>query len=212
MTLPFLPADPTGIELTLWFCAVAGSLFFILRVAIVLIAGFEDFDAIDDGSGMDGGESSFDDSSADADHTEAAFKLVSLNTISAFVMMFGWAGLTSKLQFELGALLSIVLALLVGFFSMVVTAWMYMFAKRLASRGADFHIKDSVGLTGSVYQEISEGGLGKIQVSVNGYMRELQARCEKHQHIASFTNVLVTGTIDNQTVTVEKVEKTEEGV
>ncbi|MCB0328101.1 MAG: hypothetical protein KDD70_00520 [Bdellovibrionales bacterium] len=209
MILPFIPENPSGLELTLLACAIGGSLFFLLRVAMVLIGGFaDDFDTVGahDTLGAHHGHTNFDDTAGDAHHTEAAFKLVSLNTISAFIMMFGWAGLTAKLQFNLGIPASVLIALTVGITAMVVTALLYMWALRLASPGADFHIAETIGKSGSVYQEIPAEGMGKIQISINGFIRELQARCDTSEAVPSFSNVLVTGTLDNETVVVKRVD------
>ncbi len=206
MSLPFLTPDSTSFEITLWLAAVGGSLFFFLRVMMVLVMGFAD----DIDIGVD--DVDFDDSSGDAAHTEAAFKLFSLNTISAFVMMFGWSGLTAYLQFQLPSFAAILIALVVGFFAMYVTAWMYKAAARLASAGADFKISEAVGLRGTVYQEIPATGVGKIQVTVNEMLHELQASSDNGSSIDSFSTVEVVGIANGDTVTVKEISIEKENV
>ena len=200
MGLPFISAEAGPVETAFAFAALGGTLFFLLRVLMVLVGGFaDDFDfSADDGS-------TFDDASVDAAHTEAAFKLISLNTLSAFVMMFGWSGITASVQFKLNLFLSTVIALAVGIFSMYVAAWMYKMAKSLASSGADFALTDTVGQHASVYQRIPKKGVGKIQVVSKGMTHELNARASDEKPIDSFTNVEVLGVVDNETVLVKQI-------
>ncbi len=198
MNLPFLSPDPSGLEMTLWLCAFGGSIFFGLRVMLMLVGGFaDDFDTPIDDSG-------FDDTAGDAHHSEAAFKLISLNTISAFLMMFGWSGMSALLQFKMPIFVSMLIALVVGFASMLVTAWLYKMAMKLASPGADFSISETVGLKGTVYQRIPEGGRGKIQLTVNGFTRELNAVSQAQKDLDSFTTIVVIDTIDSDTVSVKE--------
>ena len=200
MNLPFLPSDPSGLETTLWLCAFGGSLFFALRIMLMVVGGFaDDFDgSMDDHGG-------FDSSAGDAHHSEAAFKLISLNTISAFVMMFGWSGMSAHLQFHLSTFTAVFIALVVGVFSMLVTAWLYKMAMKLASPGANFNIHETVGLTGTVYQRIPATGRGKIQLPVNGLTRELHAISQEQKDLDSFTSIVVIDTIDNETVSVKEL-------
>ncbi|MDR2034697.1 MAG: hypothetical protein LBP89_08745 [Helicobacteraceae bacterium] len=60
-----------------WIAALAGTLFFILRVALSIVGGFGD------------------DMSDELVATEGAFKLLTLNSIAGFIAMFGWAGLAT---------------------------------------------------------------------------------------------------------------------
>lgn len=198
MSLPFLPPSPSSFQLTLWACAFGGSIFFLLRVMLILVGGFaDDFDSPD-------ADADFDSTVGDAHHTEAAFKLISFNTISAFIMLFGWSGLCAHIQFNLNPGISLVIGTVVGFLAMLLTGWMYKAAFRLASPGADFRIEDAIGAVGSVYQRIPADGLGKIQLSVNGMTRELDARADGD--IDSFARIKVLSAIDNSTVKVETIE------
>lgn len=201
--------NASGTELIFWMCAIFGSLFFVVRVMLSLVVGFGD----DMGDGMDadaGGD--FDVDAQDGQHTEMAFKLISLNTVSAFIMMFGWVGLTGYKQFSLGITVAVILAAAGGFFSMYVTAYLFKLAMKLTSEGANFKIEETVGATGSVYQKIPAEGKGVIHLHSHGSLRELDALSEGTEEIESFVNVEIVKVLDKATVVVKKVStESEEG-
>ena len=186
----------SGTELVLWICALTGTLFFLIRVILLLVGGIgaEDMD-------MDG-ELSGD--VHDSTHTDIAFKLVSFNSIGAFIMMFGWTGLTALVEFKLGTGLSLIIALLVGFVTMSITAYIFYWAFKLQSAGANFSIDDVVGKPAKVYQRIPEGGKGIIHVTVNGMLREIDAKSENGEAIDAFTNVQIEKVVGAGTVSVSK--------
>ena len=111
--------NPGGLEMIFWASAIAGSLFFVMRVLLTIIGGL--------------GVEDFSGDSVEVDHPDMAdsalaFKLLSLNSISAFVMLFGWSGLTALIQFQLGAAVSTVVALVCGTAMMVLTAYLFMWS------------------------------------------------------------------------------------
>lgn len=183
----FLPEDPTGFQMMFWVCALGGTLFFLLRVVLVLVVGFG---ADDMDTGVDGhGDAGVD--AHDVEHTDAAFKLLSLNTISAFIMMFGWSGLTSSVEFNLGSYSSIVIASVVGIGTMYATGWFFRAIWKLSSSGADFKLEQAIGQTARVYSRIPVNGIGKIHIKVNGLLREVDASGIGTSEIESFVDVVV---------------------
>lgn len=188
MGLDFLStADMLG---KIFYCfAVFGTIFFILRTIMMFAGGDVDGD-------MDG------DIDMDTD-SDAAFQLISLNSITAFFMMFGWTGLTCYVQFGLSALLSVFIAFAVGVMSMFFVAWLFKMAMKLVSKGAEFKMADTVGLTGSVYQQIPADGRGKVNVTMtNGMLRELEAVSEDKVQIDSFKTIKVVKVVDSRTISV----------
>lgn len=177
--------------------AIFGTVFFLIRTAMMFIGGDGEMDLDMDGSGdVDVGMDS-----------DVAFQFFSLNSLTAFFMMFGWSGLTSYIQFELGAAISIVIAFVVGILAMLFVAWLFKMAMKLTSKGADFKISDTIGLTGSVYQQIPTEGLGKVNVSMpNGMLRELDSISEDKVAIESFKTVKVVRVVDTKTIAVRLVE------
>jgi hypothetical protein len=168
-------------ETLFWIAAVAGSGFFIVKVAMGLVFGLDH-----------AGHGAADIHLHDAGGTEDAFKIFSFYSISAFLMMFGWSGLAGMHQLELGVGLSTVLGLVVGAVVMWLTARFFGAMKKLTSTGAQFKIEELPGLRGSVYQRIPGGeGKGVIQVTVQGMTREVEAISETGVALESFTPVEV---------------------
>jgi membrane protein implicated in regulation of membrane protease activity len=173
-----------------WLAAICGTLFFILRTVLMFSGG--DID--------DGVDARIDEGS------DAAFEVLSINGITAFVMMFGWAGLTAYLQYKRSAGLSLLIAFFIGVVSMLMMAWLFHLSRKMVSHGATLNVNDLVGLTASVYQTIPAEGIGKITVSVaSGGTREWNAVSAEKTEIASFTSVKIVKVIDSQTVTVQKI-------
>lgn len=185
----FTTADMLG--KVFWLCAIAGTLFFGLRILMMLVGGDMGGDIDADGY---------------SDSSDISFEIFSVHSITAFVMMFGWVGLTCHLQYGLGSVQSVIIAFLVGIIAMLVTAWLFQMAGKLVDKGAIFKIKDTVGLNASVYQQIPADGRGKVNVTLSGgILRELDATAADKKEIASFQTVKVVEVIDNNTVSVRKV-------
>lgn len=192
--------SPNGLETTFWIFALAGTFFFLIRVAIQFL-GMADHGDVVDASGHDmvGG-------SGHGSYSDVLFKMISLNSLTAFFMMLGWTGLTCYKQFALGASLSVVIALIVATFCMFFTGMVFDASKRLVSRGSDFSLAKSVGMKATVYQQIPAQGRGRIEINVPGsLMREVDAVSENAQEIESFKTVEIVKVIDDNTVVVKKI-------
>lgn len=189
--------NPNNLTLLFFAAALGGSLFFFLRVLLVLVAGVggEDLGDLGGDEGVDGME------------TEGNLKMLSFNTIAVFLMMFGWMGLTAYLQFGWGAWLSSIISVAVGLVSMFVTAWVFSQFRKLESEGASFDIQQTVGQTAEVYQKIPKSGAGKIQITVDGILREVMAESLEGQAIDSFQMVEITGVRNQGLVLVKTIEK-----
>ena len=179
----FISDNPNPSELAFFGCAFAGTLFFILRVALIALGGFagDDF-------GLDDGD--VDDAGSEAE-TEAAFKILSINALSAFIMMFGWGGLTALQDFSLGPVLSFLIALVTGSATGLLTAYIFYLVRKLCSEGEILHLDDLVGKPGSVYERIPSNGVGSVQITHNGMTRELEAKSISSKAIDAFVQVVV---------------------
>lgn len=178
-----------------WCCAIGGTTFFMIRLVMMLIGNNFDMhvDDVHSGIHMD-------------THSDAAFQLFSINSMTAFLMMFGWGGLTAYVQYKLSPTFSILIAFIVGIAAMFTIALLFKLALRLVSKGEEFKIEDTVGLNASVYQRIPADGSGKVNVSLpGGILRELDAVSEEKVEIDSFKTVKVVKVIDTKTISVRKI-------
>lgn len=182
-------------ELVFWASALFGTTLFALRLLMFMLGIGDDNDTTEhDHASVDGD---------DVDHpTTGSFKLLTMHSISGFFMMFGWVGLGCSQQLGYPAVAAGLMALLAGIVVMLLTALIFRWAQVLVSSGTRFDIKKTVGLPGTVYQEIPVNGQGKIQVVVDGITRELLAQSANGAALASFTHVTITQAVDHEVVLV----------
>lgn len=176
-----------------WILALASSLIFIIQ-AVMLFIGF---DAETDADlGADSAGEAFD---------AAGFHLVSVKTVICFILGFGWTGVlfwdTITNRFWLG-----MLAAGVGIIFMLLIAWLLSLVMKL-DRDNTFQLKQTIGLTADVYLRIpaNKTETGKITVSVNGSMHELNAMTESFELIPTGSRVRIIDVFDGNTVLVEKL-------
>lgn len=187
------------IENIFWFFAIAGTSFFILKALSFAVGSFGEHSMTDDVA------SDTIDHGSDSNH---AFKIISIHSLTGFFMMFGWVGLASYKQFMLSSELSTFIAFIAGCFMLLTTHVIFKTATSLTSPGSKFLIEQLVGKTGTVYQQIpGNGGIGKIQISTNGLLREVKAVSQTNKKIDSFVAVEVTRIAGEGTVAVRKINK-----
>lgn len=185
-------------------CAIAGTIFFLLKLGLSAIGGGGDSDGahVDSGGGDPGAHQ------VETGNTESSFQILSSYSLSAFAMTFGWAGLTFSEQLKLGGMTSLVLSLMIGITMMFLTAMSFYGLKRLTAPGANFTLADLPGTTARVYQKIPVGGTGIIQVSVQGMLREVHAISADGGEITSHTEVKVDRVVDGALVAVRPLSVT----
>lgn len=170
------------IDTFFWFCAIAGTLLFLLRF-LMMFVGF--------------GEGFGDDHHADAD-----FKMLSIHSMTGFFMMFGWSGLAALHQFHLPIQWASLVAFGCGLFCIFVLHQLFRVARRLVSQGRSLNYDDAVGKCGHVYQRIPAKGTGKIIVTYGGFQHEMEAISATAQEIPSFTQIEVVRILDGQKAVV----------
>lgn len=176
-----------------WSSAIVGTTLFALRVLTTLFGGALDIDDAD----VDSVE--IDDVHH---HTVPSFKLFSLHSIAGFFMMFGWSGLACLHQFHFSYTVSYLIACAVGASVMIITGLLFKGALMFQAPGSVFNIQKTVGLVGTVYQQIPEHGQGKIHLVFNGGTRELLAQSQDNNVIESFEIVKVVRVVDHEIVEV----------
>jgi hypothetical protein len=171
-----------------WFSAIAGSGLFAIQFVLSLIGTSDE----------EGSENSVIDA--------AKIKWLSKQALTGFLMMFGWTALACKNEFELPLSLTVVLALIAGLATIAVTGFIFKGARRLHSTGTVFNLDKSIGKEAIVYQRIPKQGIGKISVSIDGVIHEIDAVALNGDEIDSFRSVHVSKKIDNQTLAVTQTE------
>ncbi len=186
-----------------WFTvpAIVGTLFFSLRTALMFVGG-GDLDAdvdFDVDAGVDV------DLDADAGDSSEAFKLLSIQSIAAFLMGFGWGGLGALR----GAGWSLVMS---GAFGVAAGAGMVWLLGKLLSlifrlqSSGNVSIQQALDMDGTVYTAIPAHGSGRGMVRVVIDERERFYKAVTNGGgLASSERVRVLEVNDDNSVTVERV-------
>lgn len=179
-----LVADGAG-----WFTvpAIVGTLFFCVRLVLLLVAG-------DGGLDLD-----IDD--LDGDPTEA-FKILSIQSVTAFMMGFGWGGIAGLRAFGWEWVHSLLLGVAFGAFMVWLLVLLLKGVYDLQSSG-NVRLESAVGSEGTVYANVPENGSGRgqVQIVVNGRQRIYNAVSES-EAIPTRSRVRVMRVNEDRTLTV----------
>jgi membrane protein implicated in regulation of membrane protease activity len=205
-------SELTGLEIVYWFSAIFGGTIFLLRTALLLFGGGLDFGDGDADVHLET-DHSFDldhhlhhdvHTDVEVEHADAdlSFKLLSLQGLTAFFMMFGLVGIGLN-QIGLHTLLGFAGALAAGFFIVWVMGVIFAALGRLQSDGT-MQIKNAIGQNGSVYLTIPPKGSGQVRVAVDGSLKILNAVSKDGKKIATGENIRVVDITGGDTLIVEK--------
>lgn len=201
-----------------WACAIAASVVFVIQNALMLL-GIGDMDSDVDADVSTDFDVHTDvdvDAGGDTDisvgHTghegtlgsAGIFSLFSLRNFINFFLGFGWGGISLAPVVKSQTLL-ILLSFLIGLLFVAVFVLLFRAIMSLERNGS-FRIQDCVGQTASVYLRIpgSHAAAGKIQISINGSVHELNAFTDG-EGIPTGARVRVTSIIDGGSLLVEKL-------
>ncbi len=209
------------VEQVLYCIAIPASLILVIQTVIMLLGighGGEGFNPSDT-SGMDGGfdggmDGDVSGGSVDTDLPGhdinspadlADFRLLSVQSVIAFLTIFGWSGITaiSNGMPEWAALL---LAAVLGFGAMFLVAKIIQWSSKLAQNG-NFNIKNILGESGTVYIPIPEKGkgTGKVNISCGERFMEFDAVTEEQETLKTGEAIRVVDIIGSGTLVVEKI-------
>lgn len=151
----------------IWFGvpALVGTAFFALRTTLMLVGGAMDADAGGIDADLDAGGGDSGGGAGDIDDSTAAFKVLSLQAISAFLMGFGWGGLGAYRGSGWSPTVAVIVGLVTGVGMMWLLGSMLRMLFRLQSSG-NLPIYQALEAEGSVYAQIPAAGEGKGEVRV----------------------------------------------
>ena len=179
--------------------ALLGTFVFVLKLGLMTLAGFGvDFDTdVDADVDVDLGE--------DAGDSTDAFNLLSLQSIAAFLMGFGWGGLAGHLGLDWSLPMSLLLG--AGFGSLLV--WLLgLMMKAVYDLQSSGHVRveDTVGSEGVVYANVPAKGVGRgqVRVVVNERARIYNAISDG-EPIATSATIRVVQVNDDRSLTVTAV-------
>lgn len=167
-------------------CAVAGGAVLALRMVLMLFGVGDSHDIHDSGDG------------------DAGTRLLSIQGVSAFLMMFGLVGLALLRQSGFPGAAAATVGLLAGAASMWGIAQAFRLMQTLQSSGT-LDLRHAIGEEGVVYLTLRPGRGGQVQVTVQGRLGVYEARAEDDQEIATGRGIRVVD-VRSDVLVVEPVE------
>lgn len=181
-------------------CAVLGGGTFAIRTVLQFLgAGTDDAHA--------GAVAHTGDGHADAD---AGFRLLSLQGLSAFFMMFGLVGLALVRESGVAPALAVGIATIPGLASVWVIGRLFALMGKLQSSGT-MNMYAAIGEEGTVYLTVQRGGVGQVQVVVQGRLGVFGAREQDGNELATGKRVRVVGVASGDMLVVQAIEQGQGG-
>lgn len=130
---------------------------------------------------------------------------LSIQNISAFVMMFGWVGLAMMHSSGFGIIPAIIAGLVAGFFIVWLLVKLTKSMKKLECSG-NTRITSAIGQEGTVYLRIPAEGTGQIEVALDGRLRICDALSRDGIEIVTGSKVKVSTIDENGVLVVVKAD------
>ncbi|MEX1383684.1 hypothetical protein [Lutibacter sp.] len=182
------------LEQTYWGFALLGSVVFLIIFILTFIGGGD--------ADMEADASDFE-----ADDGGVGFQFFTFKNIVAFFTIFGWTGVTC-IDNDLSTGLTLILSVIAGLLMMVLTSSLFFWMHKLAESGT-LKMKNAIGVIGEVYLPIGakRSKMGKVQIKVQGSLRELEAITDNEEELKTGTMVKVTEIVSAELLLVETLSK-----
>jgi membrane protein implicated in regulation of membrane protease activity len=181
-------------DLFLYAAILGGSLFLVQLVLSALGAGDADID-------LGGGH--HDASPTGHTSADTAFKLLSLQGLTAFFAMFGLTGLALDTQSGASPAVSIAGAVAAGAATTWIISRIFRSAAKLQSSG-NLDMRNALGVQGTVYLGIAPNKPGKVTLTIQNRLVQADAISEL-ETLATGSSVRVLRVLPEGTVVVGKV-------
>ena len=147
-------------------------------------------------------------SASDAADSVAAFRMLSMRAILAFLTLFFWA---AAMHHDAGASLTLAITYgtLWGLGAFAVVALALNLMRKLAETGNP-RLRTCVGTRGTVYLDIPADGTGEARVTVSGVVSHVKARSADGKPLKTGTPINVVRTLGPTTIEVKPVEETKQ--
>ena len=200
-----------GSFVQVFFIIAASSSLILLIQLIIAMFGFGEHDVGDTadeiGGDADGGT---DGSAGDPSHGVAGMRLFTVQTIISFLVTFGWSGVLFGSWKGIPEWLAFILALLIGTVTLFGMAKLMQIMMKLQQSG-NIDVRNAVGLMGEVYIPVpaSEGGMGKVNITVQGRLGEYNAVTKGAELLKTGTQVKVIDVRDGTLIVEKEAAKAE---
>ena len=170
-----------------WYIALPVSLFFGLQTIMTFL-------------GLSDGETDMDSDTGDV---ELPFEIFTLRNLINFLLGFSWTGISFYNSIESKTVL-ITISVIVGLLFVAIFFFLIKQILKLSENNS-FKIESTLHKTAQVYLTIPEAksGKGKVLISINGAIHELDAMTLSTEKIPSNTTVKVVA-VESNLLIVEK--------
>jgi membrane protein implicated in regulation of membrane protease activity len=143
------------------------------------------------------------DFSGHHDH-DTGMGLLTVRTITAFFVGFGWAGVI-MLNKGYSMVAAIAVGAGTGLVFLLTTAFLIRNLLRLQSSGGNIDYNNAIGVVGTVYVTIpaAEGGGGQVEINIQGRLMTVGACTRAASALRPSTKVKVVGLVGGSTLLVE---------
>jgi len=185
----------TAVETFFLICAIIGGFFVVVKLIVQFLGMDHDVDTHVEMGAQD----------MDAHHpdSDVAFRALSLQGITSFLMMFGLVGLALYHESGMGTLMSLLGGTAAGLSCIWVMGKLFAMISKLKSSGT-ITIDKTVGAQGEVYTNIPENGNGRVLIKVRNSLREYDAMSSDRTAIKTGTPVRVIW-VDGNVLVVEPI-------
>ncbi|MRI01941.1 hypothetical protein GH721_15465 [Kriegella sp. EG-1] len=182
-------------EKVYWTVALIASVMLIILLILTLIGG--------DADDFDGGDV---DADIDGD-TGIGFQFLSFKNLMGFLTIFGWSGIAC-LDAGMSKTLTVLISIVCGLLMMLAMATLFYYLGKMQSSGT-LKLKNALNQVGEVYLTIgaNRSKIGKVSVTVQGTLRELEALTDEENDLVLGNVVRVKNVTDNGILIVELLNK-----
>ncbi len=185
----------SSLEFTYWMIALIGSAIFSIIFILTFIGGSTDID-------MEADATDFE-----SDDGGVGFQFFTFKNIIAFFTIFGWSGIIC-IDNKYSTSTTIIVSTIAGLIMMFLTSMLFFWMYKLTESGT-LKIKNAIGSIGEVYLPIgaNRSNIGKVQIKVQGSLRELEALSDSDEELKTRTLVKVVEIVSAEILLVEKLSK-----
>ncbi|MDE3743056.1 hypothetical protein [Maribacter polysaccharolyticus] len=184
----------TSFEKIYWIVAILSSIILLILIIVTFLGG------------------DVDDMSGDVDveiegDTGISFQFLSFKNLMGFFTIFGWVGI-SCLESGYSKSLTVIISVICGLLMMLAMASLFYYLSKLQSSGT-LKMKNALGQIGEVYLTIgaNRSKIGKVSISVQGTLRELDALTEEEKDLHQGDVVKVKEVTENGILIVQLLNK-----
>ena len=173
-----------------YYIAIFSTILFVLKLLLFSVVGGDSEVSADFNTETD---------------TDCSFNFLSIQSVIAFFMGFGWMGYAALTQFSFGHKMSFLLAFAVGFMFMFMSATLMFLAKKL-EKNVGNDKASAENKIGRAYTSFHPNSNGQVEVEFNGKLQVVNAMNTTDEPINSFDLVRVVK-VQNDLLYIEKVKK-----